>query len=336
MRAVGKKRWQLGRFEVLEPLATGGMATIHVGRAKDAEGAARLYALKVTKTELVSDPHYVDMFKDEAQILSRLSHPNIVETVEASVDERHAFIAMELLLGRSLADLGDEQARRGERMAFDLAAWVCARVADALHYAHHAKDEEGAPLALVHRDANPSNILVTYDGRVKLIDFGLAKARRRATKSASGIVKGKVPYLSPEQIKERAIDHRSDLYTLGATLWELTTGRRLWKRDTDVATVLAIRDGRVPDPTEIVPDYPEELWAIAWEALMPQQDARYADAATMSKDLDAFARRASGKQKQKMGARAAALIEELFPGERAEREAWAERLLAEPPSKAAT
>ncbi len=315
---------RLGRYDVLAPLATGGMATLYVGRAVSPAGAPRLFALKVIKEELLRDQQYVDMFHDEAKLLSRLSHPNIVETIEASLDEGHAFIAMELILGRAVADLSDECVRRGARMPIELAAWICARVADALDYAHRITDDDGVRLDLIHRDANPTNILVTYDGRVKLIDFGLAKTLRRSTKSSQGIVKGKVPYLSPEQVKDRTIDHRSDLYTLGATLWELTTGLRLWKRDTDVATVLAIRDGNVPDPTEIVPGYPEELWAIVWEALMPKRDDRYVDAAAMAKDLDAFVRRTSAAET--MESRAAALIEELFPGERAQRETWADLL----------
>jgi serine/threonine-protein kinase len=300
------------------------MATIYVGRARDQAGVPRLFALKVVKEELLRDQQYVDMFRDEAKILSRLSHPNIVETIEVSLDEGHAFIAMELILGRAVADLSDEYVRRGARMPIDLAAWICARVADALDYAHRITDDDGVRLDLIHRDANPTNILVTYDGRVKLIDFGLAKTLRRSSESVQGIVKGKVPYLSPEQLRERAVDHRSDLYTLGATLWELTTGRRLWKRDTEAATLRAILDGKVPDPTEIVPGYPEEVWAIVWEALMPQRDDRYADAASMAKDLDAFVRRTSGAAD--MQSRAAALVEDLFPGERARREAWAERL----------
>ncbi|HEY2514741.1 MAG TPA: serine/threonine-protein kinase [Polyangiaceae bacterium] len=316
---------QLGRYTLLEPLAAGGMATIYVGRANGEEGAPRLVALKVIKEAHLRDPQYKDMFRDEARILSRLSHPNIVETIETSLDEGNAFIAMELILGRSVADLCEECGRRGVRMPVDLSAWICARVADALDYAHRLVDDDGVRLDVIHRDANPTNMLVTYGGRVKLIDFGLAKALRRSAKSSEGIVKGKVPYLAPEQIKERAIDHRADLYTLGATLWELTTGRRLWKRDTDVATVLAIRDGQVPDPTTLVPGYPEELWAIVWEALLPHREDRYADAAAMARDLDAFVRRTSALEE--MESRVAALVEELYPGERAEREAWARRLL---------
>jgi eukaryotic-like serine/threonine-protein kinase len=315
---------QLGKYDVLETLAVGGMATIYVGLARDGPGARRLVALKVIKEEHLLDPHYVDMFRDEAKILARLSHPNIVETIEARLDEGHAFIAMELILGRAVADLCDECTRRGTRMPIDLSAWICARVAEALDYAHRITDDDGVQLDVIHRDANPTNILLTYDGCVKLIDFGLVRSLRRSAKSSQGIVKGKLPYLSPEQVKGRVIDHRSDLYSLGATLWELTTGRRLWKRDTDVATLLAIRDGKVPDPTEIVPGYPEEVWAIVWEALMPQRDDRYADAAAMAKDLDAFVRRTSPADR--MESRAAAFVEEIFPGERARREAWAERL----------
>jgi serine/threonine-protein kinase len=311
---------RLGRHEVLDPLAIGGMATIYLGRRHEDDGSTRLVALKVIKDELLRDEHFAHMFHDEAHILQRLSHPNIVETIEADVSGTHRWIAMELLLGRTLADLCDECARRGLHMPHDLAAWTCARVADALHYAHELTDHDGVDLAVIHRDANPSNIFMTYDGRVKLIDFGLAKATRRLTNSREGIVKGKVPYLSPEQIKQRDVDHRTDLYTLGAALWEMTTGRRLWKRDTDVETVRAIHEGVVPDPTEIVEGYPDELWAIVWEALMPQRDHRYAHAAAMAKDLDAFVRHESSAEA--MPERARMFVEAMFPGERARRDAW--------------
>ena len=319
---------QLGRYEVRSTIAVGGMATVYLGRRREADGTPSPVALKVIKDDLGDDEEYVHMFRDEASILLRLTHPNIVETFEADVTGGHRWIAMELLLGRTLADLCDEGARRGGHVPHRLAAWVCARVADALHYAHELTDEDGAALRVIHRDANPSNIILTYDGRVKLIDFGLAKAARRTSKSKEGVVKGKVPYLSPEQVKAREVDHRTDLYALGATLWEMTTGRRLWKRDTDVETVRAIQAGVVPDPTELVKGYPDELWAIVWEALMPQSAHRYSDAAVMSADLDAFVARAG--HADDMPQRAQAFIEDMFPGERARREAWLERLNTSP------
>jgi eukaryotic-like serine/threonine-protein kinase len=316
----------LGRHEVLQKLASGGMATVYVGRRRESDGRSQAVALKVIKDEFGNDPEYIDMFRDESSLLLRLVHPNIVRTLEADVTEGFRWIAMELLLGRTLADLTEECRRRGTYVAHELAAWICARIADALHYAHELRDDDGTRLALVHRDANPSNIFMT-DGAVKLIDFGLAKASRRRAKSREGIVKGKVPYLSPEQIKQRDVDHRTDLYTLGATLWEMTTGRRLWKRDTDLETVRAIQKGIVPDPTELVEGYPDELWAIVWEALMPQPDHRYRDAAAMAADLDALVARLADVES--MPKRAQAFIDGMFPNERATRMAWLERLSGE-------
>jgi eukaryotic-like serine/threonine-protein kinase len=315
---------QLGRHQVLRVIAAGGMATVYLGRRLEDDGSRLAVALKVMKDDLGQDDEYVDMFRDEAAILLRLTHPNIVETFEADVTGGHRWIAMELLLGRTVADLCDECERRGTHVPHVLSAWICARVADGLHYAHELKDPDGARLSVIHRDANPSNIILTYDGRVKLIDFGLAKAARRATRSREGVLKGKVPYLSPEQVKQREIDHRTDLYALGCTLWEMTTGRRLWKRDTDLETVRAIQDGVVPDPTELVEGYPEELWAIVWEALMPQSEHRYKDAKSMAADLDTFVRRTQGAEG--MPQRAEAFVEEIFPEERRRREAWIERL----------
>jgi serine/threonine-protein kinase len=307
----------LGRYEVLEPFAQGGMATIYLGRLAD---PARMVALKVIKEDLAAQREYIDMFRDEAKILSKLKHPNVVETLAADVAGGRPFIAMELLLGRSVADLCDACAARKAHFPLPLAAWIGARVADALHFAHELTDDDGVRLNIIHRDANPSNIHVTYDGAIKLIDFGLARARRRATRSTEGIVKGKVPYLSPEQIGMRDVDHRSDLYTLGSALWEMTTGRRLWKRDTDIETVLAIRGGVVPDPTSFIEGYPDELWAIVWEALMPQRDHRYRDAASMAHDLDAFVGKTAAHDA--MSACAATFVEEMFPGEAARRKAY--------------
>lgn len=307
----------LGRYEILELFARGGMADIYLARVRE---PPRLIALKLVKEELAARAEYVDMFRDEAKILSRLKHPNIVETIEADVVGGRPFIAMELLLGRSVADLCDACEAQQTRFPLHLAAWIGARVADALHYAHELTDEDGARLDVVHRDANPSNIHVTYDGEIKLIDFGLARSRRRVTKSSQGILKGKVPYLSPEQLDMRELDHRSDLYTLGAALWEMTTGRRLWKRDTDLETVLAIRDGVVPDPTSFIEGYPDELWAIVWEALMPRRDHRYRDAASMARDLDAFVQ--VTEPGASMAIHAAAFVEQLFPGEAGRRLAY--------------
>ncbi len=312
---------RLGPYELGAKIGGGGMATIHVGRRVSGSPADEIVAIKLIRDELADEPHYVDMFLDEARILSRLSHPNIIVTRDFGVEGDTRFIAMELLLGRSLLDAFDREKERGERMPLDLAAYVAKQVADALGYAHDLENEAGAPLHVVHRDVNPTNVFVTYDGDVKLIDFGLAKSASRLSKSGEGIVKGKVPYLSPEQIEEKPFDKRADVYALGATLWEMTTGRRLFKRDTDVETIRAIRAHEVPDPRTFVEGlYPEALWKIIARALEPKPEARYESAQAMALELDAFLQKHARRGDTR--ARLVAWLEDLFPGERAKQEAW--------------
>ncbi len=297
------------------------MATVYLGRRVEGAPAGEVVALKVIKDELAGQTEYVHMFLDEAKILSRLSHPDIIETREFGVTEESRFIAMELLLGRSLMDAWDRCAQDEGRIPLDLAAWIAARVADALQHAHELADDAGAPLHVIHRDVNLTNVFLTYDGRVKLIDFGLAKARGRLARSGEGIVKGKVPYLSPEQIAEQPIDHRTDIYALGATLWEMTTGRRLFKRETDLETLKAVRAQEIPDPRNFVEGlYPEAMWRIVDTALRRERNERYPSAREMGADLDTFL--AKYGRKTSMGEVLTAWLEELFPGERAEQEAW--------------
>ncbi|MEO6573467.1 MAG: serine/threonine-protein kinase [Polyangiaceae bacterium] len=307
---------RLGPYEVGQEIGGGGMAVVYLGRKIDSDGVEHLVALKVIKEELVNDSTYVNMFLDEANILTRLSHPNIIETHEYGLTGAHRYIAMELLLGRSLSELWQANEARGEVMPAELAAWVCARIADGLHYAHELKNEKGEPFSLVHRDVNPTNIFLTFDGRVKLIDFGLAKTIGRKAKSAEGIVKGKVPYFSPEQVTEKALDRRSDIFTLGATLWEMTTGKRLFKRENDVDTIRAIMKGTIPDPATIVPGYPPELSTIIKKALQTDRDERYTEAGELAKDLDAFL---ESRGAVDMALRLEPFIFGLFPGDRNQR-----------------
>lgn len=293
------------------------MATVYVGREVRQDGTEALVALKVIRAELANDEQFAAMFVDEAKILSRLSHPNVIQTLEYGVTSPHRYIAMELLNGRTAADVWDGLTSDSDRFELGLAAWICARVAEGLHSAHELVDEAGVPLSVIHRDVNPTNIFLTHAGEVKLIDFGLARARVRVSKSVDGIVKGKIPYLAPEQAHGMAIDRRIDVYALGTTLWEMVTMKRLFKRDNDVETIKAIRLAHVPDPRETNPDFPEALWKIIERSLRRERDERYATAEEMRTDLDAFAR-ATGPHAPKL----AALVSRLFPGGQARQEKW--------------
>ena len=226
----------LGKYDVRAKVADGGMAAIYLGRMKGASPLEGTVALKVIKDEYALNMDFVRMFVDEATIAQRLNHPNIVKIQDFSADGDRIFLAMEFLLGQSLWNVWQACRERKACLRLDLIAWIGARVGEGLHHAHELTGTDGKSIELVHRDVNASNIFLTYDGHVKLIDFGLVKAIGRLTRSAEGIVKGKVPYLSPEQATGSTIDRRSDIYTLGITLWEITTGKRLFKREDDVAT----------------------------------------------------------------------------------------------------
>lgn len=294
------------------------MASVYIGRATTEDGLEELVALKVIRDDLAGDEQFASMFADEAKILARLSHPNVIHTREYGVTGQCRFIAMELLSGRTYADVWDLLASRDEAIPVRLGAWICARVAEGLHAAHELVDDAGACLNVIHRDVNPGNIFLTHSGEVKLIDFGLAKARFRSSQSVDGIVKGKIPYLAPEQAHGKDIDRRIDIYALGTTLWETATKKRLFKRHTDVATLLAIRDAVVPDVRTLVPDFPDELWAIIDKATQRDADARYATAAELQRELDAFVGDASS-----MTGDLSSLLARLFPGEEERLASWA-------------
>lgn len=305
---------RLGRYDIVAKIGGGGMATIYLGRATD-----HVAAVKVLRHELAASAHQVDMFHDEAEILSRLSHDNITRTFELGEEAGFHFIAMELLLGRTLVDVWEACVAKKLSLRLNLSAWIAARVGEGLDHAHGLKDARGQSLRVIHRDVNPSNVFLTYDGQVKLFDFGLAKSLGRRAQSSAGVVKGKLPYLSPEQVMQLEIDHRSDVFMLGTTLWEMTTMRRLFKRPTDVDTVKAVRNAPIPDARKLVPGYPDELFRIVDKALQRNRDNRYQAAGALARDLDAFVR---GVTREDMGALIAPILESLFPGDRARQLGW--------------
>jgi serine/threonine protein kinase len=318
---------QLGRHEVIAKIAGGGLAAVYLGRSLDVP--SQLVALKVARQDLGASEEIRALFLDEGRLLRRLVHPGIVRTLDVGVGDGHTFIAMELLLGVSLEAVQRACLARGRGLHPLLAAWIAARVAEALDYAHRLTDE-GHPLGVVHRDVNPSNVLLTFDGRVKLIDFGLAKSRGRLTTSSPGIVKGKLPYLSPEQIMQLPLDGRSDVFCLGTTLWEMLTVRHLFVRGTDDSTIRAVHRGAIPDPREVAPDVPVALSPIVLRALERNRDFRHPTAAALARELSAFVVSHGGRR---LPEHLEATLGELFPDELRRQRGWTKPTMGPPPSK---
>jgi serine/threonine protein kinase len=301
---------RLGQYDVRGQIAEGGMAIVYLGGC--AEVGRDDVALKVMHPSLAKDQGFIGMFLDEAKLTARLRHPNIVKVFEQQNDGKNLFIAMELLLGHTLTKVVEAAQERARPLPYEVVAWIGARVADGLHHAHEFIDDNGVHQEVVHRDINPSNIFITYRGQVKVIDFGLAKALDRVTTTESGIVKGKLAYMSPEQLAGVEVDHRTDLFSLGTTLWEVTCGRRLFKGETDLETTRRVTAAVVPHPAVLVPGYPPALATILLRALAKDRDLRYQDASLLARDLDAFVA-ASGQVVTPSVV--LAIMRELFPSE---------------------
>ena len=320
-RASGPFRpTRLGQWEVVAKIAGGGMSAVYLGRRVDAApDIPRVVALKIVRHDVRLDERMLRMFLEEGHLIAKLVHPNIVRTLEVGGDADQDFIAMELMLGKTFAAIHDAIAARDVRLNSDIAAWMAARVGDALHYAHELRDEANVPLGLVHRDVNPANVFATFDGEVKLFDFGLAKATADDPAGAQ-MLAGKLSYLSPEQIMQMPLDRRSDVFSLGTALWELLTSRRLFRRDSDIETVRAVQLGPIPDPRLVAPEIPEELARIVKTALERNRDHRYPTAAHFAHDLDAYLYGRTSPND--VTARLAQLVDTLFPGEQKRQQGW--------------
>ncbi|MCB9582399.1 MAG: protein kinase [Polyangiaceae bacterium] len=256
--------------------------------ARLADNPEQLVALKVVHEHLADEKEFIHQFLDEANLLLRLNHPNIVSVHELGREEQTLFLAIEYLDGEPLSRLYSALRRRNQRLEPDLIAWIGARVAEGLDYAHRLTDEQGQPMDLVHRDISPQNVFLTMDGRVKLIDFGIARAAGRIAQTTIGKIKGKFSYMAPEQVLSSEFDHRVDLFALGATLYEGAVGSRLFAGSDETDTLHKLLFEEVPDPRTQVPDFPDELARILGRALESKPEERYATGHEMARDLEAF------------------------------------------------
>ena len=268
------------------------MAQIYLARQSGLGAFERHVVLKTILRERATDQRFVTMFLDEAKLAATLNHQNIAQVYEVDQADGAYFMAMEYVHGENARAILETTLRRGWTIPLELAVMIVSGAAAGLHHAHERRGKNGQPLNIVHRDVSPANIMVGYDGSVKVLDFGIAKAEERATKTVGGTIKGKYGYMSPEQCKGKSIDRRSDIFALGICLYELTTLRRAFKGNDDFETMKRIVAGDVVLPSVAVPGYPRELEAIVLTALANDPNARFQTGQEMIEALDAFAVRA--------------------------------------------
>lgn len=282
---------QVGRYHLLRRLAIGGMAELHLACAEGVAGFQKVVVLKRVLPHLAADEGFVELFLNEARLAANLDHPNLVQVIDIGEAGGEYFYVMEYVHGRNARELLAAAAHRGG-MPLTVALAIVVAAAAGLHHAHERTDLEGRPLGLVHRDVSPSNVLVSYDGATKLTDFGIAKASARSTETIGGAMKGKIGYMSPEQCRGEPVDRRSDVFSLGILLYELTTTERLFYADNDFAVLNRVVRGDIDPPTSRVPGYPPALERIVLRALGLAPDDRYPTAEALLRDVEAFAHEA--------------------------------------------
>jgi serine/threonine-protein kinase len=282
---------RLDDYRIVAELARGGMAAVFLAVYEGTARPREIVAIKVVHPHLAYDPDFVAMLADEARIASSIGHPNVVEIREFKLgraDGRN-YIVMEYADGETLA-MFLKHAARGKRLSAALAASIAADTAGGLHAAHELRGPQGEPLNLVHRDVSPQNIIVTYDGRVKLTDFGVAKATGRIQRTQPGEIKGKLAYMAPEQAFGREVDRRSDVYALGVVLYELAMGRRLFGGKTDADTIRNVMQHNIVAPRAIDPEFPEGLEQIILGMLSKEPLDRFQTAGAVERALRGYLR----------------------------------------------
>ncbi|MEO8700533.1 MAG: serine/threonine-protein kinase [Kofleriaceae bacterium] len=302
---------RFGKYTLVGDIATGGMAEVFLGVKQGLEGFLKVVVLKRVLPHFSNNTQFIRMFIDEARIAARLDHPNIVRTYEFGEVDGQYFTVMEYLPGEDLRSILRRLSHAKQRLPVHVAVGIVMQLCAGLHCAHQLTDTTGRPLDLVHRDVSPANIIVTYGGEVKIIDFGVAKTNTTAT--ATGTIKGKLAYMPPEQILARGVDQRSDIFSAGVVLWELLTGRRLFGRPTDAATLYAIMNDPVPPPSRYRPEVPRQLDAIAMRALARTPVDRFDSAEAMATALEQF----MASQPTYDARVVSAIVEELFGEPRA-------------------
>jgi len=277
-----------GRYERIRPIASGGMATVYLGRAHGhgVRGFERPVAIKVMHDHLATTDEFVSMFLDEARIAARIRHPNVVATIDAVRDDQGLFLVMEFIDGLSVHHIVKAERRAHAKIPLPIAVRVILDTLAGLHAAHELKADDGAPLNLVHRDVSPQNILVALDGLARITDFGIARAETRAHVTRTGQIKGKLAYMSVEQVRSAPVDRRSDVYSTALVLWELLTGTKCFNADSEGAAALMAAEGVKRSPIDANPDVPVSISQCCMRALSIGPNDRYATATEFAEALE--------------------------------------------------
>ncbi|HEY8943561.1 MAG TPA: serine/threonine-protein kinase, partial [Polyangiaceae bacterium] len=313
----------VGKYRVLAELGRGGMANVYLAVIRGPAGIGKLVVLKALLPELACQPEALAMFLDEARLATQLNHANVVQTYEVGTEGERHVIVMEYLDGQPLSAVLHRARASGEPLTMELSLSILLSVLDGLHYAHELRSYDGTLLSLVHRDVSPHNVFVCYDGQVKVLDFGIAKVTSSAN-TASGLLKGKIAYMPPEQMSGSQLDRRADIFAVGCMLWDVAAGRKLWKDVPNASIYRKVMNGEIPSPSTVNPACDAELERITMKALAPEPDARYSTALALHQDLERYAERFRKHKAKDVGA----YVAKLFAESRQELKAVLEKQLA--------
>ncbi|HEY5950422.1 MAG TPA: serine/threonine-protein kinase, partial [Kofleriaceae bacterium] len=277
-----------GKYLLLDRISVGGMAEVFKAKSYGVEGFEKIIAIKRILPTMGEDRDFIKMFIDEAKIAGQLAHANICQIFELGRIDGSHFIAMEYIWGKDLLQIQNRLRKTKQPMPIQMASFVIAKVLEGLDYAHRKRDPLGRPLEIVHRDCSPQNVLVSYEGEVKVIDFGIAKATSRNSRTMAGVLKGKFGYMSPEQVRGLPLDRRSDIFAIGTMLYECLTGERLFQGETDFSTLEKVRNVDIAAPRAVNPAIPEAVERIILKALAKDVEDRYQWCSEMLADLQAY------------------------------------------------
>ncbi len=270
----------------MEKIATGGMAEVYKARMSGVDGFQKIVAIKKILPHMAASEDFITMFADEAKLAAQLNHPNIIHIYDLGKVENSYYIAMEYVEGRDLRSILKSGSEHGLPLPPELALFIASKLGAALDYAHRRKDFDGKDLSLVHRDVSPQNVLISFEGDIKLCDFGIAKAASKSSQTQAGALKGKLQYMSPEQASGKALDRRSDLFSLGSVLYEMLTGEKLFAGDSDLTILEQVKNAKALPPSTKNPDVPKRVDSIVLKALAKNPEDRYQNASDLQRDLE--------------------------------------------------